>query len=191
MWPKSPPCTTPTDLNSVIAGMKFHHVILLHLFALAAVSIGQAAEVGERAPSCQVQGLDGSGPLDLAGRPGKVVYIDFWASWCGPCAESFPFLDQLHKELKSRGFEVLGVNLDKNAADAQAFLRKRPVGFTLASDPGGRCPRVYGVQAMPSSYLVNRQGQIRQVHRGFKAGDKQAIRDQVLLLLGASAGNTP
>jgi thiol-disulfide isomerase/thioredoxin len=170
--------------------MSFHHVISIPLFALAALSIGQAAEVGERAPSCQVQGLDGSGPLDLAGRSGKVVYIDFWASWCGPCAESFPFLDQLHKELRSKGFEVLGVNLDENAADAQAFLRKRPVGFTLVSDAGGRCPRVYGVQAMPSSYLVDRQGVIRQVHRGFKAGDKKAIRDQVLMLLGASEGGS-
>ena len=170
--------------------MSFHHVISIPLFALAAISIGQAAEVGERAPSCQVQGLDGSGPLDLAGHSGKVVYIDFWASWCGPCAESFPFLDQLHKELRSKGFEVLGVNLDENTADAQAFLRKRPVGFTLVSDAGGRCPRVYGVQAMPSSYLVDRQGVIRQVHRGFKAGDKKAIRDQVLMLLGASEGGS-
>lgn len=171
--------------------MKFQHLILIPLFALTALDISQAAEVGERAPSCQVKGLDGSGAFDLAGRTGKVVYIDFWASWCGPCAESFPFLDQLHNDLKSRGFEVLGVNLDENPADAQTFLRKRPVGFTLASDPGGHCPRVYGVQAMPSSYLVDRQGVIREVHRGFKAGDKKAIRDQVLLLLGGSPGTAP
>jgi thiol-disulfide isomerase/thioredoxin len=171
--------------------MRFHHVIWIPLFALASLSIGQAAEVGERAPSCQAKGLDGSGPVDLASRTGKVVYIDFWASWCGPCAESFPFLDQLHTELKSKGFEVLGVNLDEDAADAQAFLRKRPVGFTLVGDPDGRCPRVYGVQAMPSSYLVDRQGVIRHVHRGFKAGDKKAIRDQILLLLGGSARTAP
>jgi thiol-disulfide isomerase/thioredoxin len=171
--------------------MKFHHLILIPLLALTALGISRAAEVGERAPSCQVKALDGAGALDLAGRPGKVVYIDFWASWCGPCAESFPFLDQLHKELRSRGFEVLGVNLDENPSDAKTFLSKRPVGFTLASDPDGRCPRVYGVQAMPSSYLVDRQGVIREVHRGFKAGDKKAIRDQVLLLLGGSPGAAP
>jgi thiol-disulfide isomerase/thioredoxin len=158
------------------------------LFALTAFGIGQAAEVGQRAPSCQAKALDGSGPLDLAGRSGKVVYIDFWASWCGPCVESFPFLDQLHKELKSEGFDVLGVNLDERPADAQAFLHKRPVGFTLVADPEGRCPRVYDVQAMPSSYLVDRQGVIRQVHRGFKSSDKKAIRDQVIQLLGGAPG---
>ena len=171
--------------------MRLLRPLLIGLAAWAACGIGQAANVGERAPSCQVQSLDGSGPLDLAGRTGKVVYIDFWASWCGPCAESFPFLDQLNRELKSQGFEVLGVNLDERPADAQAFLRKRPVGFTLGSDPTGQCPRVYGVQVMPSSYLVDRQGVIRQVHRGFKSGDKAAIRDQVIQLLGAGPGAQP
>lgn len=171
--------------------MKPLNSLLIALAAWMAWGLGQAAEVGERAPSCQVQRLDGSGPLDLAGHSGKVVYIDFWASWCGPCAESFLFLDQLEKELKGRGLAVLGVNLDENPADARAFLRKRPVSFALGSDPDGRCPRAYGVQAMPSSYLVDRQGVIRQVHRGFKPGDKPAIREQVLQLLGGSTGSTP
>ena len=171
--------------------MRLHHMpmfLVLALSALGASGISHAAEVGDRAPGCQAKGLDGSGAIDLAGRTGKVVYIDFWASWCGPCADSFPFLDQLHSELKSRGFEVIGVNLDEDAADAQAFLRKRPVGFTLVGDPEGRCPRVYGVKVMPSSYLVDGQGVIRQVHLGFKPGDKETIREQVLMLLDGARG---
>ncbi|MBK1716372.1 TlpA family protein disulfide reductase [Thiocystis violacea] len=143
----------------------------------------QAAGVGSPAPGCPVDSLAGGGIVDPAARAGQVVYLDFWASWCVPCAKSFPFLDQMHRDLKARGFEVIAINLDEERQDALGFLDKHPVGFTIGADPQGKCPRLYQVKGMPTSYLIDRKGQIREVHEGFKTGDAPALRARIESLL--------
>lgn len=157
----------------------------LYLFAcvLAAWS-GTAPAVTEGpAPSCPLPSLDHARSLDPAQLKGKVGYVDFWASWCGPCAASFPFMNELHRELKSQGLEIVAVNLDEAAEDVAGFLKKHPAEFTVAADPEGKCPPLYGVKAMPSTYLIDRRGNIRHIHLGFRDNDKAEIRTQVRALL--------
>lgn len=156
------------------------HVLLALLLAWTASA---SAEATGQAPSCPIPSMNGGALVDPAARKGSVVYLDFWASWCGPCAKSFPVLDRLHQELKGRGFEVIAINLDEEPRDAEDFLRKHPVRFTLASDPKGKCPALYRIKGMPTSFLIDRKGQIRSVHEGFETGDAPKIRKEIESLL--------
>ena len=142
-----------------------------------------AAQASEPAPSCPVKTLDGQRSLDLADGQGKIRYVDFWASWCGPCASSFPFMNALHGELAGRGVEIVAVNLDESRDDALAFLAKNPAQFSVVEDKEALCPGRYKVKAMPSSYLIDRHGQIRHVHLGFHEADQAEIRAKVQALL--------
>lgn len=142
-----------------------------------------AVETGQLPPSCALQTLRGGKPLDLAQYKGKVVYLDFWASSCGPCVQSMEFLDGLQKQFKTQGLEVVSVNLDENKQDAEDFLLDHPVKFTLAADADSQCPRLFGVKDMPASYVIDRRGVIRHVQRGFHAGEEEDIRAIVQALL--------
>jgi thiol-disulfide isomerase/thioredoxin len=154
------------------------------LLLIAAGPAG-AAEVGRPAPAFSASSLDGNGNLSLAQFKGKVVYLDFWASWCGPCKASLPMLEELRKELPADEFQILAVNVDKDAARARAFLARHAIGYPSASDPEGRVPAAYGLETMPSSYLIDRQGVLRQVHEGFEPEDMAAIRASIRAALEA------
>jgi thiol-disulfide isomerase/thioredoxin len=158
-------------------------ILLFMLLALLPVQFAMAVETGGKAPECSLTGIGDAAPYDTKQFQGKVVYVDFWASWCGPCAKSFPFLNQLHAELKDKGLQIIGVNLDENPEDAKAFLGKYPAGFAVAADIDEQCARKFDVKAMPSSYLVDRNGVVRHVHLGFRtgeAGDVRKLVEQVL-----------
>jgi thiol-disulfide isomerase/thioredoxin len=156
---------------------------MLLFIAAAFVSNAAAVEPGLSAPECRAPTLEEQQPLDLTHYRGKVVYMDFWASWCPPCRTSFPLLNELHNELQAEGFEVVAINVDENREDLLHFLKQCPVDFTIAVDPEGKCPEAFEVVAMPSSYLIGRQGIIRHVHQGFRKEDIEAIRQLVLALL--------
>lgn len=162
----------------------FKHVVKAAALSLALLGQAYAVGVGSPAPDFSLPSLDGAAKVNLAAYKGKVVYLDFWASWCGPCRVSFPILDQLHKELKASGFEVVGVNVDEKTQDATGFLKESPVGFTLAADPKASLPEIYGVEGMPTSYLIDRQGKVRLVHKGFKKADTDALKAEITKLLG-------
>ncbi|MEC4748390.1 TlpA disulfide reductase family protein [Methylomicrobium sp. Wu6] len=142
-----------------------------------------AANAGDVLPKCELNSIDGGRAIDLGEFKGKVVYLDFWASWCGPCAKSFPFMNQLHHELGEQGVTMIGVNLDENAEDAKAFLSQYPANFTIAADKGEQCARQFDVKAMPSSYLIGRDGVIRHVHLGFRQDEGKELREMVEKLL--------
>lgn len=158
-------------------------VVLLSTLALVLHPYANAFEAGQAAPNCSLTPLGEGQRYDMRQLRGKVVYVDFWASWCSPCAQSFPFLNDLDSELRGQGLHVLGINLDEKPDDAKAFLEKHPANFTVAVDADGQCPRDFGVQAMPSSYLVDRQGIIRHVHLGFRRGEAEQLRGLVEQLL--------
>ena len=147
----------------------------------------QAALNHQTAPDCQAPILGEQEQLNLSNYRGKVVYMDFWASWCPPCRISLPLLNELHNELQAEGFEVVAINGDENREDLLRFLQQCPVDFTIAVDPEGKCPQAYEVVAMPSSYLIDRKGIVRHVHQGFRKEDIEAIRQLVRALLAEPA----
>ena len=168
--------------------MSKNYLIYPVLIFLAAPGLS-ASEIkpGDHSPNCALTPLGGGAGKQLEQYKGKVVYVDFWASWCGPCAQSFPFMNKLHKDLKGKGFEVIGVNLDEELGDAQGFLAKTPAQFTILADASGQCPQEFGVKAMPSTYLIDREGVVRYVHLGFKGSESGQLREQVETLLAKPA----
>jgi len=144
----------------------------------------RALEVGDKAPDFTAPSLDGKGNVSLAQYRGKVVYLDFWASWCAPCLKAIPEIEAMRKEIGGKGFAVVAVNLDTSTKKALRFLEKHPVGYPSASDPKGRLPKQYGVDTMPTSYVIDGEGVIRVVHKGFQRGDGAQLRTEIKKLIG-------
>ncbi len=145
------------------------------------------AEPGSQAPDFQLNSLaNASSPqVRLGDYRGKVIYLDFWASWCGPCQRSFPALEQLRQKFAARGFEVVAINLDENSADAMSFLKQHPVSFPIAQDSSGKIGETYGLTGMPSAYLLDSQGKVVRVIEGFDgAKEVQALEVSIQQLLG-------
>lgn len=154
------------------------------LFVLLCAGAAPAVDSGEPAPNFTAPVLnhpvleDGA-PLSLESYRGKVIYLDFWASWCAPCAISLPVLDALGDEFGADRFQVVAVNVDRDPRRAEDFLAKRPVGYPSVTDPEGKLPVQFGVETMPTSFLIDQKGVIRHVHRGFREGDEEALRHKI------------
>ena len=125
--------------------------------------------------------------LDLSHLRGKVVYVDFWASWCGPCKQSFPWLDGLVREYGSQNFVVIGVNVDKDRDRAERFLNETPAEFSIVYDPKGELATAYKVAGMPSGILIDRAGRVRFQHAGFSEKQKGIYEEQLQTLLAEKA----
>lgn len=119
------------------------------------------------------------GNVKLSSSKGKLVYLDFWASWCGPCKQSFPWMNAMQEKYQSQGLEIIAVNLDENNEDAQKFLAGTPAKFTVAFDSKGQTPTQYGVKGMPTSYLIGRDGKIILQHMGFNAADRDKLEQKI------------
>jgi peroxiredoxin len=161
---------------------------LFSIFIFAVVLTANATSalnVGDRAPGFSAPSLDGKSMVELSEFRGKVVYLDFWASWCAPCLTAIPEIEKMRGEFSSEDFQIIAVNLDQKPKKALRFLEKHPVGYPSASDPKGKLPGLYGVETMPTSYLIDGDGVIRYVHRGFKRGDGSKLRDEIRMLLEA------
>ncbi len=156
------------------------------LAALALLLSGSAAaiEAGAPAPALTLSRLEEPAQsISLAGLRGSVIYVDFWASWCVPCRLSMPALESLYRRHRDRGFAVVGINKDVAPADAQRFLKRVSVSFALARDGEDAAARAFDVKAMPSGYLVDRKGIVREVHRGFVAETAAALEREIEVLL--------
>ena len=142
-----------------------------------------ALDAGARQPEIGLSALRG-GRVDLASLKGKVVIIDFWASWCAPCKEEMPVLERLYKKYKSRGLVVVGVSVDQEADNVRSFLKQLPVSFTIVHDADKKVADRFKPPRMPSSYVVDRKGIVRYVHAGYRSEDAAKLEAEVKALLG-------
>jgi len=134
-------------------------------------------------PAFELPELHSDNIIELNKLRGKVVYVDFWASWCGPCRQSMPKFNTLYKQLSSKGFDIVAINLDESKADAQRFLQDYPVNYTVLYDATGQSPKQFGVSVMPTGYLLDRFGMVRYTHQGFRDGDEAKLMQEVNKLL--------
>mgnify|MGYP001823438726 FL=1 len=149
---------------------------------LAGFSQASTVKSGEAAPDFTLRSLHGPN-LRLEEYRGKVVLINFWASWCGPCRQEMPILDRLHQRYEETGFAVLGVNVEGEDAPAQKIVDKTNVTFPVLIDEGQKVSELYDLEAMPSTVVVDRDGLVRYVHRGYKPGDEAKYVEVVKQLI--------
>ncbi len=130
-------------------------------------------------PAADFELTTATGKIALHELRGKVVLVDFWASWCVPCRQSFPWLATMAGRYATKDFVIVAINLDKRRDLAEEFLRAFAPRFAVAFDPAGKSAEAYGVAAMPSSYLVGRDGELLDVHAGFDLDDAEAFENQI------------
>ena len=142
-----------------------------------------AQEVGSKAPSFDLPGT--VKPVRFADFKGRVVYVDFWASWCAPCKQSFPWMNEMQAKYGSRGFSVVGVNVDQKREDADKFLVSTPANFLVAFDTTGKVAETYQPKGMPTSFLIGADGKVRAVHVGFKDSQREDLEREIVAALAA------
>jgi thiol-disulfide isomerase/thioredoxin len=154
---------------------------LLAVFSLLLASLAGSGATGATATATPASARP-DWPL-LAGLAGKVVLVDFWASWCGPCLRSFPWMNELQQRHAGDGLVIVAVNLDQDRSFANAFLQKLPPKFRIEFDSAGKVAKQFGVEAMPTSFLVDRRGQVRVRHAGFRDAQRAEREQQIQQLL--------
>lgn len=155
--------------------------VFVSLFAAAGlfvVSSLSAGELDQVAPDFVLKSNTGQN-IRLSDLRGEVVLLNFWATWCGPCRQEMPLLDDLHARYKDMGFKVIGVNVENSPSKADAMLAKNPVSFPILYDTDSVVSKLYNVDAMPTTVVVDRDGNMRHLHRGFKPGYEDAYAAQV------------
>jgi peroxiredoxin len=152
------------------------------LAAIIMTGTAIAADAGGPAPAFTLNGLSGDQGT-LSQYKGQVVMVNFWATWCGPCQQEMPLLDQMYKKYKPAGFTLIGVNVDKEAPAVKELLARKPVSFPVLLDPANQVSKSYHVDEMPSSVIIDRKGQIRYIHRGYKPGDENEYQDRIRQLI--------
>jgi len=154
----------------------------LAVAALGMCLSAQAVGVDGQAPDFTLESLDGTN-LRLQERRGEVVLINFWASWCGPCRQEMPILDRLHQRYQDAGFSVLGVNVEGKRKPAEKIAKKSGVTFPVLIDAGQKVSKTYELEAMPTTVVVDRNGKVRYIHRGYKSGDEAKYIEVVKQLI--------
>lgn len=121
--------------------------------------------------------------LALSQYKGQVVMLNFWATWCGPCRQEMPLLDAMYKKYKGMGFTLIGVNVEPDSKAAEDFLKTMPVTFPVAFDKDSRISKLYNVQGMPSTVIIDRKGNARVLHKGYRPGDENTYLDHIRALV--------
>lgn len=169
--------TLTTGLNSWMRA-----AALTGALAMTSLAIPSAGASTSLAPSFTLPSRSGD-TVSLGQLKGKVVMLNFWASWCGPCRQEMPLLEQMHKRYSALGFTLVGVNVDENSKDAEDWLSKTPVSFPVLFDRESKVSALYDVKAMPSTVFIDRKGNVRYLHKGYKAGDEGEYLNQIRALL--------
>ena len=157
-------------------------VLGLALSAIAATGLAASGLTGQTAPDFALKSSTGEN-LRLSEYRGDVVMINFWATWCGPCRQEMPLLDELYTRYQRVGFNLLGVNIDDDSGRAMTMIRELGVTFPVLFDERKEVSKMYDVGAMPVTVIIDRAGQVRYVHHGYKPGYENMYLDQVRSLL--------
>jgi peroxiredoxin len=151
--------------------------------ALLAVTL-PAFALSTSAPAPQFSlAARGGKTINLAQYKGQVVMINFWATWCGPCRQEMPLLESIYKQYHKAGFTLLGVNVEPDAKPAEDYLKAIPVSFPILFDTKSEVSKMYEVSGMPSTIIVDRKGNVRVIHHGYKPGDENEYQDSIRKLV--------
>jgi len=145
-----------------------------------------ALEVGKPAPEFSLPNIATKTASSLSDYRGQVIYLDFWASWCPPCRTSFPLLEALYEKHHTAGFKIVAINMDEEPEAMERFLKLYPASFDILRDPEGEWADKYSVEAMPTSFIIDKKGVIRHIHSGFSKSDIDEIEKKVIELLAES-----
>ncbi|MCU7811983.1 MAG: TlpA family protein disulfide reductase [Candidatus Thiodiazotropha sp. (ex Notomyrtea botanica)] len=156
--------------------------VLMAVAMMLATGQVLAANTSGPAPDFTLKSRSGEN-IKLSELRGQVVMINFWASWCGPCRQEMPILDQLYQRYEPMGFTLLGVNVEEDSAAAEKVLREIPVSFPVLYDSKNQVSENYQVRAMPSTFLIDRDGKVRYLHKGYKPGYEEDYQQQVRELI--------
>lgn len=162
----------PHRILSIVAALS---LFLIYLFPIA-------AGAAEPAPQISFSTMDGK-TINLSDLKGSVTYVDFWATWCPPCRKSFPWMQEMHERYSDMGLKIIAVSLDNKGSLVERFLKEYPVDFIIAHDPKSTSAKAFKVQAMPSSYLIDKAGNITVTHLGFRDSDKDKLEKAMKSLL--------
>jgi peroxiredoxin len=122
-------------------------------------------------------------PISLAQYKGQVVMLNFWASWCGPCRQEMPLLEDIYKRYHKVGFTLIGVNVEPDSKSADDWLKQTPVSFPILYDKDSKVSKLYDVATMPSTVIIDRKGNVRVLHRGYKPGDENGYQTSIQALM--------
>ncbi len=153
---------------------------ILTLYGLLGSGVTYAAQ----APDFKLEGQQKQ--VKLSDYRGQIVYLDFWASWCQPCRKSFTWMNKMQSLYGEEGFKVIAINLDESRQEANKFLQKIPANFAIAFDPRGDTAETYSVKAMPSSYLIDKNGNIIHANLGFRGKDEDKLETKIRTLIRQS-----
>ncbi|MFZ1903956.1 MAG: TlpA disulfide reductase family protein [Steroidobacteraceae bacterium] len=156
---------------------------LLALLAVLSVALPALADpTGQPAPQFTLGARSGH-DVSLAQYKGNVVMLNFWASWCGPCRQEMPLLENIYQKYSKLGFVLLGVNVEPDSNAANDWLKATPVSFPILYDKESKVSRLYDVEGMPSTVIIDRTGRVRVLHRGYKPGDENEYLDSIRALV--------
>jgi cytochrome c biogenesis protein CcmG/thiol:disulfide interchange protein DsbE len=161
--------------------MRFFITFLIALLGFLAsgnaIADGTVAKASVLAPDFKLDGEQGS--IHLKQHRGQLIYLDFWASWCQPCKKSFDWMNQMQARYGNEGLKIIAINLDEDRSKAERFLKNLPANFTVAYDPQGITAEQYQVKAMPSSYIIDKNGHLLYTNKGFRGNDKEELEFRI------------
>ncbi|WP_455221288.1 TlpA family protein disulfide reductase [Kaarinaea lacus] len=159
-------------------GSKRINKFALHLALLLLICFVTPVMAAQPAPNLTLKTLNNS-ELKISDLKGDVVYVDFWATWCPPCRQSFPWMEEMYQRYSDLGFKIVAISLDNKQEVIDQFLKSMNASFTIAHDPGGESANEFKVKGMPSSYLIDRKGNIHMSHLGFNERDKEKLESEI------------
>jgi peroxiredoxin len=174
----------------LFGGLTFYHIrqqiSVMVLLAMAAVSIcfgtAVAAEKNSPAPDFSLPAQNNE-TVSLSALKGRTVLVNFWASWCKPCQKEIPELNRIYEKFSAQGFSIVGINIDKEKANAERYMERIPISYTVAFDSGMSVIDDYKAPGMPSSYIIDKNGIVREIIYGFSEKKKALIESSITALL--------